>query len=127
MGMESNDVCKGIWPKGNWPTWLECFSFTRNWAAIVPFNKRANMFVSQIIITSVVRATYVIKPFAIAQYETHEMNFYPKISESCKEYNLSELAQRPCSPVWKRFLKFLTMMCHLFVSWGTAQDQIIKV
>ncbi len=125
MGIESKDVRKGIWPKGNWPTWLECFSFIQNWAAIVPFNKRANMFVLQIIITNVVGATYVIEPFTIAQYETHKMIFYPEISKSCKDYNLNELAQRSCSPVWKRFLKFLTMMHHLFIGWGTAQDQII--
>ncbi len=28
MGMESKDVRKGLWPKGNWPTWLDCFMFT---------------------------------------------------------------------------------------------------
>ncbi len=33
--------------------------------------------------------------------------------------------QRPCSPVWKRFLQFLTSMRNLFVGWGTAQDQIV--
>ncbi len=42
MGMESKDVRKGVWLQGNWPRWLDCFAFTRDWAAIVPFDKRAN-------------------------------------------------------------------------------------